>query len=254
MKILSSSERPSALVPDQVHVWMARVEDSGRRIEDLLDALPPGDIERANRFRFEEDRLRSLLAVGMVRTLLGGYLGLDPREVAFSIEPHGRPFVQESLNPSGVDFNLSHSGDWVLGAFALGRRVGVDVEWEKRELPRMEKIARRYFAEEEVAHLMEVPEERRHSAFFRLWTRKEALIKCHGGGLLVPLDSFSVLEDRAFFRNGSDTRAWRLSDLSVEGSYRAALAVEGDPAPRIECGEFSPRRWGESVSRWGSGD
>lgn len=244
---------PSPLAPDQVHVWLARVEDFGRRIEDLLDGLPPGDIERAHRFRFEEDRLRSLIAVGMVRTLLGGYLGLDPREVAFSIEPHGRPFVQESLNPGGVDFNLSHSGDWVLGAFTMGRRVGVDVEWEK-PLPRMEKIARRYFAEEEVAHLHEVPEAQRHSAFFRLWTRKEALIKCHGGGLRVPLDSFSVLADSTSLRNESDTRSWRLADLRVEGSYRAALALEGDSLPRIECGEFRPRRYGDSVAGWRTGD
>ncbi len=90
---------------------------------------------------------------------------------------HGRPFFDGESAP---DFNLSHSGN--LAACILGRcRVGIDVQ-EELDTVHTEKLAARFFGEAEQALLKNAPRE----VFFALWTKKEALGKCLGEGL-VPL-------------------------------------------------------------------
>ena len=93
---------------------------------------------------------------------------------------------------SGIEFNVSHSGDVFLYAVSRGRTVGVDVEWKKEGLA-VEAIARRYFAPGEARLLLEqAPSEQRLPNFYRCWTRKEAYLKAKGTGLTTELHAFEV--------------------------------------------------------------
>lgn len=115
----------------------------------------------------------------------------------------------------------------------LGRDVGVDVE-EVRPTFGGEAIARRFFAPEEVATLLDLPEAARTLAFFHGWTRKEAYIKAQGLGLALPLDSFAVaihpdqpaglLVTRP---DPAEATRWRLIELPADPGLVAALCVRG---------------------------
>jgi len=74
---------------DTVHLWHATLDRPApavRRCELTLDA---GERQRAASFRFVTDRHRFIVAHGILRKILAGYLHLDQREIRFRRRPTG---------------------------------------------------------------------------------------------------------------------------------------------------------------------
>jgi 4'-phosphopantetheinyl transferase len=209
-----------AVVPDTdlVHVWQFRLESA------RTDALTDEERARAARYRLERPRVQFVAARGMMRTLLGRYLGCPPRDVPLTVEPGGKPVLHPSINP-GLHFNLTHSGEF--GLFAAARqRVGVDIE-EMRAMPNVEGLVERFYAVRERQAFAGLPEDLRVAGFFRGWTCKEALLKAVGRGLadlescVVELDPRLVPRVIAF-----DPGDWRVLTWQPWAGYTAAVAVE----------------------------
>jgi 4'-phosphopantetheinyl transferase len=97
----------------------------------------------------------------------------------------------------------------------------------------MQAIAGRYFALGEVLQLNSLASADRPAAFLRCWTRKEAILKARGDGLMLPLDSYEVSllpgEPPRIVRVSPEIKPgdWSLFDVDVPDGYTAALAVEG---------------------------
>jgi 4'-phosphopantetheinyl transferase len=145
-----------------------------------------------------------------------------------------------------LEFNLSHSGNYVLIVVAEEHKVGIDVEKIRPDMEN-ESIANRFFSSREVSELMAVPPEQRKLAFFNCWTRKEAYIKAQGLGLSLPLDSFDVSLTpnepvilRATRPDANEASRWTLVSLEFDSNYAAALAVEGK--------DFKLRLWDWNTS------
>jgi 4'-phosphopantetheinyl transferase len=188
---------------------------------------------RAERFHFRIDRQRWVVGRGVVRRLLGNYLGVRPAEVRLWYNSHGKPALAGESGRGGVKFNVSHSGELLLLAIGKSRAVGVDVE-HVRPMPDWRELAGRFFAPTEIASLDRLPDAERHRAFFQCWTRKEAYVKAHGLGLTLPLDRFAVTlapdEPARLVSTDHDPAQlgrWTLRDVSPRSDYVAALAVEG---------------------------
>ena len=66
-------------------------------------------------------------------------------------------------------------------------------------------------------------------AFFRCWTRKEAYVKARGGGLQIPLRSFSVGLEENEEQQLVDERGkeWSIYPFEPGTGFAAAVAVEG---------------------------
>jgi 4'-phosphopantetheinyl transferase len=222
-----------------VHVWQAALTVSAQRLARLEALLADDERERAARFRFERDRSRYIAGRGMLRELLGRYLGCTPGALEFSYSEFGKP----ELPDSELRFNLAHSGDLALFAFGLHDALGVDVEAERplRDAP---GIARRFFSERERAALASLPEDQQTAAFFRCWTRKEAFIKAVGEGLSYPLDGFDVTllpgePARLLAIGGSEEEAlsWLIWHLKPAPGYTGALTSHG-PRNRLERWQY----------------
>jgi 4'-phosphopantetheinyl transferase len=251
MRLLWDTTSTAArLEPGVVHVWAARLDEPSAC--GHVELLSRDEIARAERFHFARDRRRFVAARTLLRQIAGNYLSSDPADLRFVYGATGKPALAQPESP--LRFNLSHSGEIALFAFAMGCELGVDVELE-RELPEAEGIAERYFSPAERAELRRLAPEERPSAFFRCWTRKEAFIKATGDGLSLPLDAFDVTagpgKPARLLRVEGGTQTCRrfwLQDLEPAGGFAAALAVDGHPA-RIE-------RWaweGRGEERHGSG-
>jgi 4'-phosphopantetheinyl transferase len=138
-----------------------------------------------------------------------------------------------------VCFNMSHAGNMAAYAFTIGCELGVDIE-RIRPVPEMADIAARFFAPEEAADLMKLPESDRPLGFFTCWTRKEAYIKAVGDGLSIPLAGFRVTlrpGDPAQLLSLNDdaqaARDWTLHHLDPAPDYVAALAYLDQPRPLV---------------------
>lgn len=214
----------------QVDIWRIPLDRYPASAEWADSTLSADESERAARFHFEKDRHRYILAHACLRDILSRYLHCGPKQILFSTNKYGKP---ELLSNQEMDFNLSHSGGYVLIAVTLGHKVGVDVEHFRMNLEH-EKIARRFFSQAENQEFSAIPHEQKVVAFFNCWTRKEAYIKAHGLGLSLPLDSFDVSfapNDppvlRATRPDPTEARKWTLLSLDVHPEHAGALAVEG---------------------------
>ena len=219
-----------ALGDDEVHVWRAELDPATEVIERLQQTLAADERERADHFYFERDRRHFTVARGVLRALLGRYLGEEPNRLRFNYSPHGKPAL---ATDGDLRFNLSHSHGLALYAFARGRELGIDLERHRPDVAD-EGIAERFFSRAEVEALQALPRELRPEGFFNCWTRKEAYIKARGEGLSLALDRFDVSlapgEPAALLSlrgNLQEAARWSLRALAPGAGYAAALAVEG---------------------------
>jgi len=97
-----------------------------------------------------------------------------------------------------------------------------------------DQIAERFFSPREASLLRQLPSDKKQSAFFSFWTRKEAYLKARGEGLTVDLRSFDVTfvpgEPASLLsvaRDSTEAQRWSLDDLAAPAGYAAALDVEG---------------------------
>lgn len=81
-----------------------------------------------------------------------------------------------------IDFNLSHSGDWVACAVGRDCRVGVDIESPRRPHA-YRALAAEYFSERECKRLAALPDQACREAFYELWTLKESYLKARKLGI-----------------------------------------------------------------------
>jgi 4'-phosphopantetheinyl transferase len=216
----------------EIEVWHSRNSLSSAEAERLGTVLSPDELERAARFRFEVDRKTYITARGGLRYLLEQYLSIPAARIRFKYSGYGKPNLDQELDSNGLEFNVSHSGEFILWAFTTGRRIGVDVEKIRSNFDAGE-IAERFFSPAERAALRRLPLGQRHEAFFRCWTRKEAFIKALGEGLSHALDSFDVsLEPGNGVRllatrpDAREAARWSLWDVTLPSGYAAALATD----------------------------
>jgi 4'-phosphopantetheinyl transferase len=213
---------------DRIHVWSAELDRDPSVLQRLEATLSQEEKARANRFHFVRDKNRFIVARGVLRELLGGYLRKAPADVEFSYEQHGKPFLSPSNDSTGLCFNLSHSASLAVYAIASGRNLGIDVELVRPDYAEKD-IAKRYFSVQEVNDLRSLPPEKRDEGFFDCWTRKEAYLKACGMGLRIPLDSFAVSlsPDRpAEFLGGVDP-CWHLAAYRPAEGYVGAVVYDG---------------------------
>jgi 4'-phosphopantetheinyl transferase len=230
-----------ALPGDHVHVWRTSLDRPREDVGHLRGLLGAGERARADRFRFEIHRSRYIVGRGVLRVLLGRYLGVAPADVRFAYGAYDKPYLT-SPEPW---FNVSHSDATALYAFTNAAEVGIDVELDDADFAR-ERIAERFFSPAEVAVLRSLPESEQARAFLTCWTRKEAFIKARGDGLSLPLDSFDVTlgpaAPAALLRaawSSEEPGRWCLQDLSDRSAgYIAALAIRSKGV-RVVQGQIS---------------
>jgi 4'-phosphopantetheinyl transferase len=195
--------------------------------ERLMRYLCPSERQRASRFHYRADYERYVAARAALRLQLGDFLDRDPNSLTFKYTSQDKPYLEDCA----IEFNVSHSGDWVLFAFSRSGEIGVDIE-HIRPIPDMANVARQNFAEPEFASWEALPDRERIAAFYRCWTRKESFIKAIGQGLSYPLDSFEVTFDptrpaSVASVNGDESLAaeWWMADLPGFNGYAAAVTM-----------------------------
>ncbi|HEY2029591.1 MAG TPA: 4'-phosphopantetheinyl transferase superfamily protein [Myxococcales bacterium] len=214
----------NAPAPDELLVVVASLDVSDERREQLLTTFAPRERERYQSFRHDEHRFRWGASRGLLREILGSVLGIGPAEVRFAYGAHGKP----GISGSRLRFNLSHSAG--LGLLVIGYvEVGADVELPRER--RSDDIARRFFTPKEIERLFALDKPARDDAFFRLWTCKEAFLKCTGEGLSRSTRSYEIdlgpSGARLVWADGVDAARYSLFPLTVPEPYRGAVFAEG---------------------------
>jgi 4'-phosphopantetheinyl transferase len=218
-----------------VQVWVVSLATVRTQLDWLRTVLSWDEEQRAARFVFERDQQRFVLARGILRVLLGGYLNREPGRIAFQYGAHGKPaLAREESNPPELRFNVSHSGEYWVCAVSLRRDVGVDIEMVRSDIECL-SLAERFFSRREYEDVRWGSEEERRARFFRYWTCKEAYLKARGVGI-----SSGLAQIEMTFNADGSVRCETKGDSTIQGSdclvrpisigdhVAAAVAAEGD--------------------------
>lgn len=153
---------------------------------------------KVNRFRFEDDKKRTVAGEMLARKAIAGWCNISAEEIVFGTHENGKPFAEHF----DVEFNISHSGNIVVCAVD-DKPIGIDVEQIR---PVNLKIAKRIYTQDELFYLFGFnpaeadfsisPDNEMLKRFFELWTAKEANLKYIGTGITDNLKTLSVNSEK----------------------------------------------------------
>ena len=247
--------RPAALpIPDvatsftngAIEIVIARLDARPEAVRSLAEWLSAEERRRADRYDFDRDRRRFIVARARLRQLLAVRLMTRPEAVELVYGGHGKPALARRSDGTDWRFSVSHCDEMAVYAFSQGREVGVDIE-AIRNVCDADAIVSHFFSRcEQNAYLALDPGEKM-LGFFNCWTRKEAFLKALGDGLSLPLDCFDVSlapgEPARILRvkntPGCDS-GWCLNSFSFSPGFVAAVVAERR-ALGAEAGAASPQ-------------
>ena len=183
------------MIPIQYLARDGNPEDSDPKFDSIIvlsrvpSSLPESPVlsdeekNKAARFVREGDRTAYAFRHHLLRTLLARWLRTHPDTLHFSVNPFGKPFLEDCP----FHFNMSRSGTLLCYYFGPSDG-GVDIE-RRRDPSSYREIAARHFHDEEKTMMREDDD------FFIIWTRKESLLKATGTGLSSGLHHFDCSKD-----------------------------------------------------------
>ncbi len=177
---------------------------SAAEVELVRGWLPEDEINKVERYIQLSARDKGLMVRGYLRGILSkvansvreeSHGNISPSEWRFEYGKKGKPcLVDEQKLATGLTFNISHSGDWLIIAVAThdtaSMELGVDIE-RYRQGTNIYPILNNYFTSQESQELLALSEPQQRDRFFDLWALKESYIKAKGLGLALSLKSFS---------------------------------------------------------------
>lgn len=197
--------------------------------------LSADERSRAERYHFPQHRQRAIAARGILRSILGQYLGQDPAGLRFDYTPHGKPVLALTANAPPLEFNLSHAEDVMLCAITLESPVGIDLE-QIHPVSDLARLTERFFAASEHERIQALPLDEQSAAFFQYWTVKEAVLKAIAQGLggLETLELTFIQDQPRLLRAPGGENAWDVRSFIPEPGFMGAIAT---PRP-FSCYEF----------------
>lgn len=206
----------------EVHIWWVRLQMEGPALCACWDLLSPEETRIASSYRFVKDMREFVVTHAVLRQLLSRYTGEAPADLRFASNSGGKPVLEGMQSPH---FSVSHCSDVALVAVARFR-VGIDIE-HIRPGNFWQKVVGECLSPREAAYLEALPARSRTEALYRVWTRKEALLKAVGTGLLYPPRQVNVLpenkEPSIVTLLGRD---WFVRQIPAPARYAAAAAIE----------------------------
>ena len=215
------------------------LEDMAAWASQCVPFTTESERHEASRFAQMEDAARHLAGRALARRMLCAAIG-HTSTAPFARSPYGKPFCPQT----SIDFSISHCADMVWVALCRTATVGIDQE-QLRPLPDAAQLTSQLHPQERQA-LLALPDTELEKAFFRCWTRKEAVLKACGTGLNTPLNSFCVSCEQqqdnwilaapapgngAAQCTAATPDQWTSHDIAAAASYQCSVAA---CAPQLE--------------------
>ena len=243
----------------QPHVYFIPLNNQLSRIQFeqglALSWLTEDETNKVHRYKAEQAQHNALQVRLALRAVLSMHSDVLPHQWLFEYGDKGKPSLSAELfEQTGLHFNLSHSGDWLMigvlpcaeassgaSSSASDRRhygafkailFGLDIE-RVRASTNIKPILNHYFTDNEVADLVALPDALQRQRFFDLWTLKEAFIKATGKGLAQSLSSFSF--------SFTDNKVFQADCFSVSNTASvAALESAAVSSAHVKAAERAP--------------
>jgi len=214
-----------------LHLWRLKFDDLKDHFKLFQQILSSDELTKAHQYHFTADQEKYIIGRAATREILSRYLKTTPASIIFSYNNFGKPY----LNNTDLHFNVSHTKSTLLLAITKGHPIGIDIEDCQPKLNFL-SVAKTFCNDTEYQKLLSIETAHLNLAFYRCWTRKEAVLKAIGHGLFFPLDALEVTflpQETAHGKNLSHTdypeSSWEIIEIIPEPDCLAAIAVVKKP-------------------------
>lgn len=176
--------------------------------------------ERIYRYRRNEDRLLSLTGRKLLRQGLQ-LLNVNADIFELQYNTWGMPFFKGNT----IKFNISHSHQVAICALNMQGEIGVDIEHHWEDIP--VGNFRNVFSKSEWNTIQDSQD--MIEAFYRCWTQKEAVLKAHGEGFNIPINSVKLQNKTARVCN----KDYHLTEIKICPHYSCHLAASSGASIRL---------------------
>jgi phosphopantetheinyl transferase len=185
-----NAKRSANFPLNELEVLYGITKDLHSRRQDLKNYLTGDEKLKVNRFRFDEDRDTYIACHGLLRSVISKKLNKSPSELIFFIDKNNKPGIIG--NP--YYFNVTHDRD--AFAFVISKHfyAGIDIENTDRGVDFM-SILHSCFGNREQKYILGRKADAQNR-FFLLWTRKEALLKALGTGIVDDLTQIELFNKK----------------------------------------------------------
>lgn len=192
-----------------IHILWCKI-DTTKNLISYLKKVPKPIQDTILRYRRVEDQWAKVLGKLLVLDGMNqlGYKEVDLNDLQYTA--HNRPYLQ-----SKPDFNISHSGAYVMCAFSEQNLVGIDIEEIK---PLHMNDFKNVFSDEEWKAINTA--ENSLQQFYSNWTAKESLLKAEGRGITVAMDTVKIATQHGIFEN----KEWFLKKINFNSAYAVHVA------------------------------
>jgi len=200
-----------------IDIWRINISSNLSNLNYFVSLLNPAEIERGNKYYQLKDKNRFIVSRGALRYILGRYLHQHPALIGFSLSDKKKPFINNDLN---LQFNISHSADWILIAVA-NTVIGTDIEFINDNFDYADVLESNFSSTE----IKQITENNSAENFFTFWTRKEAITKTTGKGLNENLKMIPATDGSYFADSGliSSTADLFVTSFKPDTKYAASI-------------------------------
>lgn len=215
----SSASFKASLNSNNILIYTLCLTDYLNTVHLLSDVLAPQEKARAQRYYHESDKNRFVICRALLKLLLSFHTQLPISKIKLNYDHNKKPYLPS--HPS-LFFNVSHSKEQAVIALSY-RVIGVDIEYINDNEDILNNLATIY-DEIEIASILNTKE--KHLAFYKLWTRKEALVKAIGKGIdddFPKIPSINGIHNMDTELLGSKEN-WNVEDIRIASNYMVAVA------------------------------
>lgn len=152
--------------------------DENTKIEQYFYLFSVEEICLIKSFRQRKDQITAFASLLLKTYYLASILKTHPSKIKLKYNEYNRPDIANNKYKSW-SFNISHSDDYII-LVAINNvkySIGVDVEKIDYAIKDIEQMSKIIFSKSEQEQICE-----NKSYFFKVWTKKEALLKAKGEG------------------------------------------------------------------------
>ena len=223
----------------EIHIWWSILDQPAGLVNSYKHMLSNAEQKRINNLKFRLLRDRQIVSKSILRQVISKYLNIDNEAIEFRYNKFGKPLLSSKLEDFKLNFNISHSEQIGIFAFAKGKSIGVDVEKIKCSL-KIEDVIELCLSDFEKNWFYEVAPEIRKEVFYKIWTAKEAFIKALGTGFFFPVKNIDFKlngdNDLTFHSISGDcnyVRKWEIFSFNPLPGFISSLVFEANDFKEI---------------------
>ena len=202
--------RPSMMI--KVYFTKNDQEWSTDRLSKMLLPLPDSILNKILVYKDRRDRQSRVLGKWLLLRLIG-HFNLELTLADLKYTEFNKPYF------SDLSFSTAHSGEMVVCAGAINGDIGVDIE---QVMPIELENYREHLTKNEWVQIENSADQQR--TFYKIWTKKEALLKAIGRGVDIEFDTLDVCGDKVNYQG----KNFSFCPLSIVEDYICYVAIS-DP-------------------------